>query len=122
MCDDSQPCRQLVELELELDDLLVGPLCLTPSARWVVNRLNFLSYSFVWTIGVAVADITPTEPQWMAGYASRTMPAESALHRLQLKVKLLVLNVERANDDSWNSFLGAGVGRCSGSKVSDYVI
>ena len=42
-----------------------------------------------WKAGVATADITPREPQWMAGYGGRTKPAEGALHPLFLKVLAL---------------------------------
>src|SRR5438552_17332716 len=39
--------------------------------------------------GVAVKVITPTEPLWMAGYASRTKPAEGKVHDLFVKVLAL---------------------------------
>jgi neutral ceramidase len=42
-----------------------------------------------WKAGVAASDITPREPQWMAGYGGRTHPAEGALHPLFLKVLAL---------------------------------
>ncbi len=42
-----------------------------------------------WKAGVARADITPTEPLWMAGYGSRTRPAEGTLHKLWVKVLAL---------------------------------
>jgi len=35
--------------------------------------------------GVATADITPKEPVWLSGYASRTRPAEGALQPLYAK-------------------------------------
>ena len=38
-----------------------------------------------WKAGVAVADITPTESIWLAGYASRTKPSEGVLQRLRAK-------------------------------------
>lgn len=42
-----------------------------------------------WKAGTATADITPTEPQWMAGYGGRTRPADGALHPLYIKVLAL---------------------------------
>ena len=42
-----------------------------------------------WKAGTATADITPTHPQWMAGYGGRTKPAEGALHPLFIKVLAL---------------------------------
>ncbi|MBL8867769.1 MAG: neutral/alkaline non-lysosomal ceramidase N-terminal domain-containing protein [Planctomycetia bacterium] len=38
-----------------------------------------------WKAGVATADITPEKPIWMAGYASRTKPAEGTAQRLFAK-------------------------------------
>lgn len=42
-----------------------------------------------WKAGVATAAITPEEPMWMSGYASRNHPAEGKVH--DLKAKALVL-------------------------------
>ncbi len=39
--------------------------------------------------GVAVKVITPTEPVWMAGYASRTKPADGKIHDLYAKALCL---------------------------------
>src|SRR5438270_535478 len=39
-----------------------------------------------WKAGVATADITPDQPQWMAGYGGRTHPAEGTLQPLFIKV------------------------------------
>lgn len=38
-----------------------------------------------WTVGVAKIDITPTEPTWMAGYASRNRAAEGTAQPLWAK-------------------------------------
>jgi hypothetical protein len=38
-----------------------------------------------WKAGVATADITPERPMWMAGYASRTKPAEGTAQNLFAK-------------------------------------
>ena len=38
-----------------------------------------------WQAGVAKVEITPTEPIWMAGYASRKHPAEGTIHPLWAK-------------------------------------
>ena len=42
-----------------------------------------------WKAGVASANITPTEPIWMAGYASRDRPAEGKLTDLWAKALVL---------------------------------
>ena len=42
-----------------------------------------------WKAGVAKSVITPKEPIWMAGYGSRTKPAEGALHDLYVRVLAL---------------------------------
>ena len=38
-----------------------------------------------WKAGVATVDITPAEPIWMAGYASRKHPSEGVVHPLRAK-------------------------------------
>jgi hypothetical protein len=43
----------------------------------------------VWRAGTARGKITPVEPFWMAGFASRTKPAEGTLHDLWVKVLAL---------------------------------
>ena len=48
-----------------------------------------------WMAGVAATDITPDEPVWMAGYASRTHAAEGVL--LPLKAKALALQDQQGN-------------------------
>ena len=42
-----------------------------------------------WRAGAGVADITPEGPLWMAGYASRTRPAEGVLAPLHVKALAL---------------------------------
>jgi hypothetical protein len=43
----------------------------------------------VWRAGTAKGKITPAEPFWMAGFASRTKPAEGTLHDLWVKALAL---------------------------------
>ena len=43
----------------------------------------------LWKAGTAKADITPTQPLWMAGYGARTKPAEGKEMSLWLKVLAL---------------------------------
>jgi hypothetical protein len=43
----------------------------------------------LWKGGTAKAVITPKEPLWMAGYASRTSPASGTLHELFVRVLAL---------------------------------
>ncbi len=38
-----------------------------------------------WKAGIAKADITPTEPIWLAGYGARTRPSEGVLQKIYLK-------------------------------------
>ena len=47
--------------------------------------LGGVSLGAEWKVGVAKVDITPTEPVWMAGYASRNHPAEGTIHPLWAK-------------------------------------
>ena len=42
-----------------------------------------------WKVGVATADITPDENIWMAGYATRTQPAQGKMHALWVKALVL---------------------------------
>src|SRR4051794_20461871 len=51
--------------------------------------LTAASASAGWKAGVARADITPKEPMWMAGYASRNHPSEGAVHPLWAKALAL---------------------------------
>ena len=41
----------------------------------------------LWKAGTARAVITPKEPLWMAGYASRTNPADGKVMELWIKVR-----------------------------------
>lgn len=47
------------------------------------NTPNLVSEG--WMVGVAKADITPQNPMWLAGYASRTQASEGAMHSLWAK-------------------------------------
>lgn len=42
-----------------------------------------------WMAGVAKANITPTKPMWLAGYAGRNRPAEGKLHDIWVKALAL---------------------------------
>ena len=55
----------------------------------VVLWLMPASAEETWLAGTARSVITPQEPLWMAGYASRTRPAEGKEHDLWLKVLAL---------------------------------
>jgi neutral ceramidase len=65
---------------------------------WSVHALIFVlgmttfplhSAEFQWKAGTARAVITPSKPLWMAGYGSRTAPAEGKLHDLYIRVLAL---------------------------------
>lgn len=51
--------------------------------------LSLVVFGGEWRAGVGVANITPTTPMWMSGYAARTRPAEGKLTDLWTKVVLL---------------------------------
>jgi neutral ceramidase len=62
-------------------------------ALWIVmNACNFSVYATepverpTWQAGTAKAVITPESSVWLAGYGSRTKPAEGKLHDLWVKV------------------------------------
>lgn len=72
-----------------------------------------------WKAGVGRRTITPQQPMWMSGYASRKAPADGTLH--QLWVKSLVLT-----DESDSSFVLVtldlvGVGRPLSKRVCDRI-
>src|SRR5215468_815237 len=65
----------LRHLSLILIALFISPLSLPAAATWLA--------------GTAKANITPTEPMWLAGYASRTKPAEGKATDLWIKILAL---------------------------------
>ena len=66
--------------------LAIGLACLTavhlPPVRAEEPRTE-------WKAGLASAIITPEEPMWMAGYASRNKPSEGKVHELRAKALAL---------------------------------
>jgi len=56
---------------------------------WWVSVSVLFGEEKLWKAGVAKADITPSEPMWMAGYASRDKPADGKLMSLWIKVLAL---------------------------------
>jgi hypothetical protein len=48
-----------------------------------------VSHAASWKAGIAVEVITPAEPMWLAGYASRTKPADGKEHDLHVKALAL---------------------------------
>ena len=50
---------------------------------------NCYAQSDLWQVGVARADITPTDTLWLAGYGSRTHVVEGTLHKLWIKALAL---------------------------------
>ena len=55
----------------------------------LMNNRVLTAEQAMWKAGIAKAEITPTQPLWMAGYGSRTHPAEGTLHSLWVKVLVL---------------------------------
>jgi hypothetical protein len=64
-------------------------LCGYVSVLIFIATFNAHSSERFWKAGVAKTDITPSEPLWMAGYASREKPAEGKLMSLWIKVLAL---------------------------------
>lgn len=62
-----------------------------------------------WTAGIAKKKITPAEPMWMSGYASRTRPAEGTLH--ELWAKALIVQDADGNQHAFVSLDLVGIGR-----------
>src|SRR5690606_26673222 len=60
---------------------LLLPICLFAQSSGLNNR--------GWKAGVAKQVVTPKEPLWMAGFASRTEPAKGTLHELWIKALAL---------------------------------
>jgi hypothetical protein len=58
-------------------------------ALTLLAPLSLPAASTNWLAGTATANITPTEPMWLAGYASRTKPAEGKVTDLWLKMLAL---------------------------------
>ena len=61
---------------------------------WVLLATSFAASLLAadlpsWKAGTARANITPTQPLWMAGYASRTKPADGKLMSLWIKALAL---------------------------------
>jgi len=75
----------------------------TPFRRWLVSfsvALVLVSYlapganaeraTFPWSVGLARRDITPQQPIWLAGYASRNKPSEGVLTPLYANAMAIV--------------------------------
>lgn len=56
---------------------------------WLASVSPLFGGEKFWKAGIARADITPSEPLWMAGYAIRDKPAEGKLMSLWIKVLAL---------------------------------
>jgi neutral ceramidase len=61
--------------------VLLFPICLLAQSSDLNNK--------GWRAGVAKQAITPKEPLWMAGFASRTEPSKGTLHDLWIKALAL---------------------------------
>ncbi len=63
--------------------------------RWTLVKVFAVLWTFVtpaeagWKAGTGRVAITPKQPMWMAGYASRTKPSEGAVHNLWVKTLAL---------------------------------
>ncbi len=73
-----------------------GLLCLAAVASWICQGIVRPSCAVAnqpagagWKAAVVSAVITPEEPMWMAGYASRNKPSEGKIHDLYAKVLAL---------------------------------
>lgn len=72
---------------------LMPALCLAALAGLLCQDVVANERSAGWKAGMASTVITPDEPMWMAGYASRTKPSEGKIH--DLNAKALVLEDEQ---------------------------
>jgi Neutral/alkaline non-lysosomal ceramidase, N-terminal len=60
---------------------------------WILAGSHLGAQEAMWKAGVAKAEITPVEPLWLAGYASRVKPSEGKV--MELWVKALALEDAR---------------------------
>ena len=63
--------------------LLIGPLSVALALATSFARAD--QPKAEWKAGTATVAITPEEPMWMAGYASRDKPSEGKIHDLCAK-------------------------------------
>lgn len=68
---------------------LLAVFCLWIIALPSLHAQTSFTQRVYWKAGVARVKITPTQPMWMSGYASRTKPAEGKLHDLWAKALVL---------------------------------
>ncbi|MCX5759130.1 MAG: hypothetical protein NTU83_11600 [Candidatus Hydrogenedentes bacterium] len=68
---------------------LIAGTCLAGCTLLAASTLSYGEETGGWKAGAARADITPTEPVWMAGYASRTHEADDTLAPLFVKALAL---------------------------------
>jgi hypothetical protein len=61
----------------------------TSAAIYLVSVLSTATAADGYKAGTASHVITPTEPLWMAGYASRNMPCDTKRHDLWVKALAL---------------------------------
>lgn len=66
---------------------LIGVVCL--ALMWIGADCVNASAQDLWKAGVARAVITPPEPMWMSGYASRDKPADGTIHDLWAKAVVI---------------------------------
>jgi hypothetical protein len=75
--------------------LVATTLVLFTAVGWGADLESNLNPDSTWRAGAAKVAITPDEPMWMAGYASRTRPADGKL--TELWAKALVLEDPQGN-------------------------
>ncbi|WDQ15713.1 neutral/alkaline non-lysosomal ceramidase N-terminal domain-containing protein [Rhodopirellula sp. P2] len=75
--------------------LVATTLVLFTAVGWGAESESDLAPDSTWKAGAAKIAITPDEPMWMAGYASRTHPADGKL--TELWAKALVLEDQEGN-------------------------
>jgi hypothetical protein len=71
------------------------PLWQTGTQHATRNTQQLAAGQPLWKAGTAKADITPTQPLWLAGYGARTKPAEGK--EMSLWVKALALEDARGH-------------------------
>lgn len=76
-------------MESSVKSLWISVLALVISPRVCEQQVFAQSDSGSWKAGVGKAVITPSQPMWMSGYASRDKPAEGKIHDLWAKALVL---------------------------------
>jgi neutral ceramidase len=90
-----------------------------PCAIAILSLLSSQIFAQDWRAGAASVVITPEKPMWMAGYASRTKPAEGKL--TELWAKALWLRDDSGNQAALITLDVVGVDRALGLAIRERI-